>query len=207
MIRLIPSRRQWSGWSLPSKLTAIGAYVGVLAVFLGILFFLPPFFWPTKPAEKRTDELISLFEYRANRIRNELKPYYEYTDISSFLGRFDELHTKHVAALRTGDFILAHEILLEIHKLSFDLEGGEFWSRHDAKTPHVVYDLDTLAAFGQGPMVSLYATGEFRSKHIPSISILTQENQLDESTKIYKEILNGADVVSSLFRRLRRMFR
>ena len=33
-MRLIPSRRQWGDWSLPSKLTAIGALVGVLSLVL-----------------------------------------------------------------------------------------------------------------------------------------------------------------------------
>jgi len=31
---LIPSRTQWKSWSMPSKLTAIGAYVGVVALAL-----------------------------------------------------------------------------------------------------------------------------------------------------------------------------
>ncbi len=33
-IKLIPSIKQWKSWSLPSKLTAIGAYAGVIALFL-----------------------------------------------------------------------------------------------------------------------------------------------------------------------------
>ena len=31
---LLPSKKQWSSWSLPSKLTAIGAYVGVAGLLL-----------------------------------------------------------------------------------------------------------------------------------------------------------------------------
>ncbi len=37
---MFPSRKQWSSWSLPSKLTAIGTYVGVSGVVLSIVFFL-----------------------------------------------------------------------------------------------------------------------------------------------------------------------
>ncbi len=33
----LPSRTQWRRWSLPSKLTAIGAYVGVIALLLSIV--------------------------------------------------------------------------------------------------------------------------------------------------------------------------
>jgi hypothetical protein len=37
---LIPTRQQWKRWSLPNKLTCVGAYAGVLTI---ILFF---FAWP-----------------------------------------------------------------------------------------------------------------------------------------------------------------
>lgn len=36
---MLPTKKQWAKWSLPSKLTAIGAYVGVLGVLLSIFFF------------------------------------------------------------------------------------------------------------------------------------------------------------------------
>src|SRR5439155_18241454 len=39
MWHLLPTRAQWRQWSLPSKLTCIGAYAGVLSI---LLFFL----WP-----------------------------------------------------------------------------------------------------------------------------------------------------------------
>jgi hypothetical protein len=42
MLRVIPTRAQWSGWSLPSKLTCIGTYAGVLSIILAIVFSL----WP-----------------------------------------------------------------------------------------------------------------------------------------------------------------
>lgn len=39
---LLPSIKQWKGWSLPSKLTAISAYVGIpLAVISFLLSFIP----------------------------------------------------------------------------------------------------------------------------------------------------------------------
>jgi hypothetical protein len=39
MLHFLPTRAQWRRWSLPSKLTCIGAYAGVLSI---ALFFL----WP-----------------------------------------------------------------------------------------------------------------------------------------------------------------
>lgn len=33
---LVPSRAQWASWSLPSKLTAIGAYAGIVGILLAV---------------------------------------------------------------------------------------------------------------------------------------------------------------------------
>ena len=38
-MKLWPSKKQWKDWSLPSKLTAIGALVGVVAIPLSLLLF------------------------------------------------------------------------------------------------------------------------------------------------------------------------
>ena len=39
---LLPTKKQWNGWSLPSKLTAISAYIGIPATIIGILIALIP---------------------------------------------------------------------------------------------------------------------------------------------------------------------
>ena len=36
----IPTRHQWRGWSLPSKLTAVSAYVAILSVLVTVLLSL-----------------------------------------------------------------------------------------------------------------------------------------------------------------------
>jgi len=38
-MRLFPTKRQWSSWSLPSKLTTIGCYAGIISLLLGFVFF------------------------------------------------------------------------------------------------------------------------------------------------------------------------
>jgi hypothetical protein len=37
---MIPTKQQWGNWSLPSKLTAVGTFLGVIGVVLSVLFFL-----------------------------------------------------------------------------------------------------------------------------------------------------------------------
>jgi len=47
---LMPSRKQWGIWSLPSKLTAIGAYIGIAGILLAIAPLLIPYFLAPKKA-------------------------------------------------------------------------------------------------------------------------------------------------------------
>ncbi len=39
-MRILPSKQQWAAWSLPSKLTAIGAYVGIAGVAISLVSLL-----------------------------------------------------------------------------------------------------------------------------------------------------------------------
>ena len=47
---LIPTKVQWRMWSLPSKLTCIGAYLGVLAIILTVIFYV----WPMSSEPPKT---------------------------------------------------------------------------------------------------------------------------------------------------------
>lgn len=40
---LLPSKKQWKSWSLPSKLTAVGTLCGVIGLVMAVLSFQPPF--------------------------------------------------------------------------------------------------------------------------------------------------------------------
>ena len=51
-ILLIPTKKQWKAWSLPSKLTFVGTYVGLVALILTIIFF----FWPFVPIKNTPDK-------------------------------------------------------------------------------------------------------------------------------------------------------
>ena len=44
---LMPTKAQWRSWSLPNKLTCLGAYVGILAILLACAFYL----WPRSSGE------------------------------------------------------------------------------------------------------------------------------------------------------------
>jgi hypothetical protein len=50
MFHLIPTKAQWREWSLPSKLTCIGAGLGVVSIVLTVTFFV----WPMLPTAKKS---------------------------------------------------------------------------------------------------------------------------------------------------------
>ena len=74
--------------------------------------------------EHNITELIKLLEQRAIVLRSKLETYYKYAEVSRFLTKFNELHWKHISALKDGNIILAHELLGQIHELFFAVRVG-----------------------------------------------------------------------------------
>ena len=70
-------------------------------------------------------ELIPILNMRAEKIMGELSKYYKYTNVKEYLDKFEKLHRRHIDSLQKGNFVLAHEILVDIHELSFELEKDE----------------------------------------------------------------------------------
>jgi hypothetical protein len=66
---LIPSRQQWNRWSLPSKLTAVGAYLGIAGILLAIGTLLTPFFFVPRRASLAAELHLMIGGYRI-RIAN-----------------------------------------------------------------------------------------------------------------------------------------
>lgn len=75
--------------------------------------------------QKNQEELIETLKLRAEYINKNLKDYYYYTEVAEFLEDFNDLHKRHINALQNNDFLLAHEILSRIHRLSFSLDSKE----------------------------------------------------------------------------------
>lgn len=108
------------------------------------------------------EELARICEHRAIEIEHKVQSRYRFADVESSLKVFRELHKKHVAALRAGRIIEAHEILKAIHQLSCDLEWDEIRQRHDAMRKANPYgDYAQSADAGQrGPLICGYIGGE-----------------------------------------------
>jgi hypothetical protein len=104
------------------------------------------------------NELCELLEARAWRIIQRLQDHFSYAPVADFLKRFNELHQKHLSAIRSGNVIVAHEILNEIHGPSFQLSKDEFWSRHAAQEAAIggiiAYQLN-IDAFERGALIRM----------------------------------------------------
>lgn len=79
---MIPSREQWKRWSLPSKLTAIGAYVGILGLVLTVLFFF--FSRPGEPPQE-TPSAVAMQRILEPEEGAEVGQYVEVRGLSPFL--------------------------------------------------------------------------------------------------------------------------
>jgi len=66
----------------------------------------------------RADDLVAILEIRAEKIKKYLEKKYK-KNSSDLISQFDSLHREHINQLKAGNFVAAHELLSEIHKLSF----------------------------------------------------------------------------------------
>ena len=78
---------------------------------------------------ERVEELIKIFEYRAEEINYGLKENYWHQDhwrdthVQDFYQRFNKLHSQHLEALRQGNLAHALMVLDDVVQLSLQIEG------------------------------------------------------------------------------------
>ncbi|MFC7072804.1 hypothetical protein ACFQJ7_06130 [Halovenus rubra] len=107
-------------------------------------------------------ELIDILERRAEKVEKELEPVYEYAPVQEFLEEFNRLHQEHIEALEEGNYVYAHEVLSEIHRLSYELEMKDFWTHHEKKEIGSMYSLGE-DAFERGALICGYMSGDVES--------------------------------------------
>ena len=169
---MLPSKQQWKRWSLPSKLTAVGAYVGILALALSVLFFvispqdrgrittqssslgtdksveriektsdhlgevlkvadgLIKSYARQSLDEEQINTLVSVLEYRAQNITDQLSLVKDDPEKVKTLEAFKRLHSLHINVLKEKKLVLAHEINTEITNLLASLKIDKPWVRY-----------------------------------------------------------------------------
>lgn len=70
---MFPNRKQWKKWTLPSKLSVIGAYIGIFGLLLTIILFFAPSF--TGVSERETDRNGTLIGERPEPNKKILEKY------------------------------------------------------------------------------------------------------------------------------------
>jgi hypothetical protein len=107
------------------------------------------------------DLLIAAFEKRAQEIRQAIRVRESYLDPEAPLTLFDKLHTLHISTLKNGDVLLAHNVLLDIMRLSYNLCGDHYRLKRVFELPDRDFILSETAC-QDGVMVCLYITGKAR---------------------------------------------
>lgn len=91
--KMIPTKGQWQKWSLPSKLTAIGAYVGILGVILTVIFFFVPYVFHTNSSKKELHNSTT-YQYRLFNTEAIDKSSLNKEEIRNFLNNLDNWKRK-----------------------------------------------------------------------------------------------------------------
>lgn len=112
------------------------------------------------PIENQIDELIDILENRAQKIWQDLQPHYKYAPVMEYLVEFQYLHERHINSLREGNVIQAHELLQQIHELSFKLEMDEYFKepREPLRGHYMLIPPD----YSRGNMACMYFAGEMK---------------------------------------------
>jgi hypothetical protein len=151
------------------------------------------------PLKGKVDELIDILSSRAEIIINTLSRHFKYAKVKSYIDQFKSLHNQHIEALRKGNIIHAHEVLIQIYELSYELESDEFWTRHHIESPDVRYSLRP-DAFQRGIVICGYMTGDMQSysPRFPSRQYLgpMKNPSQDAVLKVYQAILSQAQSAS-----------
>lgn len=138
-----------------------------------------------------TDELVSILQLRASKIQAQLSQHYHYAPVKKYLSKFTKLHLQHISALEKNNLVLAHEILTSIYQLSGGLETDEFWGRHDAETPELIYSL-SADMFQNGLLICEYLVGTRSSN--PDFFIIETSfgspRKIKTISEVYKRIMN-----------------
>lgn len=146
------------------------------------------------PIQGRIQELAEILNYRADKVKENLSSYFKYVEVKNYIVRFENLHKRHIESLKKGNIIQAHELLLEIHKLSAELEAKEFWKRNRIETPDILYKLKK-DAFLRGIMICTYMVGamERYSSAYPKelMFSICLSNSFENYVEAYNIILNS----------------
>ena len=105
--------------------------------------------------ESRAEDLALMLEGRADSIRKQLSVSRD-PQAARFLAQFNELHQRHVALLKAGNLAAAHEVLSQIHQLSFTIfRSGEAV----AIGQRIISYYCSMPRYVRGELIEAYMTG------------------------------------------------
>lgn len=117
-------------------------------------------------------KLADYYEFQAEEIREQLAHLYCFVPIKEYLLQFEELHEKHISALKDQNLILAAKYLQKIHRLSSSLAFSEEQLEKEYREKYAdslglmlsgveyLREYQPKAIFGD--LANKYLTGKFR---------------------------------------------
>lgn len=98
---MIPSKRQWKSWSMPSKHSTLGLVVGGIGVIVGVISICIPLFLPAPNQSKENDiEEISFSLLESHQVAYETSEFFQSVTYKLFRQEGDNIRM---------DVILNHE--------------------------------------------------------------------------------------------------
>jgi len=138
----------------------------------------------TKPNSK-LHELIEVFKVRAQAIIEKLA-LYETTKIKNYCNSFAQLHEKHIKSLDDNNFLLAHELLIQINNLSKNIEEELFSINQKQKVesnPLIYLETNNIPKIN---VITFYSTGENYNENLLTLSLKsTKKIAIEEIKNFY----------------------
>jgi len=131
----------------------------------------------------RTDDLVEILNIRSARIiayleSNKGDSFFDSgrkpNETSKAIQKFKILHERHIKHLKNGNFVAAHEILIEIHELSFlDKVKSRFRALYYCRARR----------FTRGKIISAYVAGDYSYSNDDKYKLSPEENTVNEKGK------------------------
>ena len=118
------------------------------------------------------DDLIAVLNIRGKKIIETINSG-QYQGKELFLNKFTTLHRKHIQFLEQGKFVAAHEILGEIHRLSYEYELSRklHWSYFCSRTRYI-----------RGSIINGYVANDF-VENSKKYALSKRENEANEKQR------------------------
>ncbi|MCR6651293.1 MAG: hypothetical protein NVV73_07280 [Cellvibrionaceae bacterium] len=138
----------------------------------------------------KTDDLVSVLNLRAENIIERLKSGNDKRS-EEVLAAFMKLHERHIQLLKEGNLVAAHEVLVKIHRLSYDYETTDLLSGLKSY-------LCSRTKYIRGAIINAYIVNQFKENteryELSGSELIKNARRSDSGCGVYYEMAAVAGV-------------